>query len=519
MINLCEYAKSIVDESLLDDIDDQLDAGDKFVDNERVNNWAKNSRRKTYITRQKKGYVLFGDFVIDDIDEKKYTGTPIKRATGSISISGCDIESLEGIFLPDCEIDGSLTIEDCPNLVSLEGGPLSCKQLTISGCKKLKDLRGRTVVSGNLFLSNNGKKFKEEQLRKDDKNIAVIKKIFCSGEYEEANLNEAEFVNEAFAAPQLKILADAIKNGSNAAKLNMTKFMARVQLDKIKSSQVHVYNTYDDWAIKDAKAFIQGKRPGFMFTLNAAGEATYIIRQHAVLAIPSKDSYWKMSGDYSEFYDRRPKDIEQLIAGEDTIIMVDVEGMEGIYNMQKDREKSREGAIALQRGKERSGKVTGRNYWDDKANEITATNIRYYQSIAQQNRKRYAEMLVKIRAERAVNSGTFEKLKRQIDNLFSRYTALLSKILKDPAKYNYYDVEWLHDEFNQVSTHGTGKHKYYTQYGLFMSIQKYFTLLIQSSKGNVTASSTISDELKKLEDQIQRHINNVDNELRKLESK
>lgn len=519
MINLCEYAKVVVDESLLDDIDDQLDAGDKFVDMERANNWAKKSRRKAWIAKQKKGYAMFGDFIIDDIDEKKYTGTPIKRVTGSISISGCEIESLEGIFLPDCEIDGSLTIEDCPNLVSLEGGPRSCKQLTISGCKKLKDLHGRTVVSGNLFLSDNGKRFKEEQLRKDDKNVYVIKKIFCSGEYEEANLNEAEFINEAFAAPQLKILADAIKRASNNTKHNMTKFMGRVQLDKIKSSQVHVYSTYDDWAIKDAKAFIQGKRPGFMFTLNMEGDVTYIIRQHAVLAIPSKDSSFKMSGDYPGFYESRPKEIEQIIAGEDTIIMVDVEGMEGIYSIQREREKSREGAIALQRGRERSGKVTGLNYWDDRANEINAKNIRYYQDIAEKNRKRYAEMLVKIRAKRAANSGTFEKLKKQIDNLFSRYTALLSKILKDPAKYNTYDIDWLHDEFSQVSTHGTGKHKYYTQYGLFMSIEKYFTLLIQSSRGDVRASSTISEELKKLEEQIQRNINNVDRELSKLESK
>jgi hypothetical protein len=226
-----------------------------------------------------------------------------------------------------------------------------------------------------------------------------------------------------------------------------------------------------------------------------------------------------MSTEYPEFYERRPKEIEQIIAGEDTIVMVDVEGMEGIYSIQREREKSREGAIALQRGKERSGKVTGRNYWDNRANEITAKNIRYYQDIAEKNRKRYAEMLVKIRAERAANSGTFEKLKKQIDNLFSSHTALLSKILKDPSKYNTYDIDWLHDEFSQVSSHGTGKHKYYTQYGLFMSIEKYFTLLIQSSRGDVRASSTISEELKRLEERIQHHINNVDRELSKLESK
>jgi hypothetical protein len=54
MINLCEYAKVVVDESLLDDIDDQLDAGDKFVDMERANNWAKNLEEKRGLLNRKR---------------------------------------------------------------------------------------------------------------------------------------------------------------------------------------------------------------------------------------------------------------------------------------------------------------------------------------------------------------------------------------------------------------------------------------------------------------------------------
>lgn len=519
MINLSEYTKIVLDESLLDDIDDQLEAGDKMVDLERANNWAKNSRRKAWVNKQKKGYAMFGDFVIDDIDEKKYTGTPIKRITGSLSISGCDIESLEGIFLPDCEIDGPFTIEDCPNLVSLEGGPMSCKNLTISGCKKLKDLHGRTVVSGNLFLADNGKKFKEEKLRKDDKNIYVIRKIFCSEEFEEANINESYIVNEAFASPHLRILADAIKNSTREGKdkINMGRFMANVQLDKIKSSQVHVYNTHDDWAIKDAKQFIQGKRPGFMFTINMHGEVSFIIHQRRVISFPDKNSYYKLDKDYPGFSEYRVHDIENIILNQETLVMVDVEGMESIYKIHKERENARSGALALQRGNERTGKKTG-NYWDDRTNEINTKQVRYYQDIVDENRKRYNQMLVKIRAERAANSGTFEKLKKQMDNLFSRYTALLIKILKEPSKYSNYDIQWLNDEFSEVTFTGSGKHRYYEEAGLFKSLERYFTLIISSSKGNVR-SSDFNEELKKLEEKIQKNISNVDRELTKLENK
>lgn len=517
MINLCKYAKVVIDESLLDDIDDQLEAGDKMVDLERANKWGEASRRKIWVAKQKKGYALFGDFVINDIDEKKYTGIPIKRITGSISISGCEIESLEGIFLDDCEIDGSLTIEDCPNLISLEGGPRSCKNLTISGCKKLKNLHCKTVVSGNLFISGNGKKFKEEDIRKDDNNIYVIRKIFCSELGNDANLNESEYLYEAFAAPQLRILADALNSmkADDEDKLDMRRFMADVQLDKIKSSQVHVYDCYDPWALKDAKLMIQGKRSGFMFTIDVHGEVDYIYRGHRVFRVSGR--YGKINR-WTDAYDTQVKEIERLILNSETLVIVDVNGMEATWRLHIEREENRKGATAMMRGYERTGKKTG-SLWTDMGNEIDAKQIRYYQEVADANRRRYKELATKLRAERLAASGNFEKYKVKIDKLFDRYTALLSKVMKDLSKYSAYDIEFLNDKFKGANLRGKGRYQYISEDGLLVCIEKYFALIISAKTRGSSSSNGIESDLRKLESNMDAAIAVVDQKLSYLEAK
>lgn len=53
MINLKEYASKYVYEGILDDIDDQLEAGDAFMDNERAKKWSEKSRRTAKAKRQK----------------------------------------------------------------------------------------------------------------------------------------------------------------------------------------------------------------------------------------------------------------------------------------------------------------------------------------------------------------------------------------------------------------------------------------------------------------------------------
>lgn len=518
MIDLKDYTKIVIDESLLDDIEDTLVAGDKAADLKMVENWAKVSRKKAYYSKQKRGLVMVGDFLIDDIEDTKYYGTPIKRLTGTLAISGCNIENLEGLFTPDCSIEGSLTIEDCPNLVSLKGCPISCKTFTVTGCKKLKEIDITPVVYGNMYLSDNGKRFKEEQLRKNPF-FSVGKKVFCSELFDVEDLineGQLEFVCEAFKAPQLKILADALnKIKDTNVKTDTRRFMANVELDKIKSSQVYEYDLPNELktALPAVKQYTTGKRLGFFFTMDEEGNVLNIFKGKHYLRV--KDRYSKID-NWTSFSDINTGNIEGLIASSSTLVIVDVTGMEASWRIHNDREETRKGATAMMKGQERSGKETG-DYWKDRENKIDAKQVRYYQQIANENRERYKKMLAKLKAERALKANNFDTFKTQIDGLFQRYTALLSKILKDPKKYSSYDVEFLNDKFKAARLSGQRRYQYVVEDGLLVAIEKYFSLIISSNNGN-SSRSAIEQDIKKYEELIQKNIAIVDSKLRQLEA-
>jgi hypothetical protein len=294
--------------------------------------------------------------------------------------------------------------------------------------------------------------------------------------------------------------------------------MADVELDKVKSSQVHVYDLTDDddcvKAIRDAKLLFQMKRSGFMYTIDYSGEINHLIIGKRVL-----DLYYSIS-NYDYGSDTRVDAIEQMIRSCSTLVIVDVTGMRPGYEIRGERRDNQKDAIALKRGKERSGKITGKS-WLDKYSKIDEKNIRYFQDIADQNRERYKNMLAKIKAERVAKSNNFDKFKNQIDKLFQRYTALLSKILKDPSKYNSYEIEFIHDRFNDASIGGHGKYKYITETGLFNAIENYMGLIINSSKGTLTPyeRSNFENKIKEYEEYLQRNIDIVDKKILEIENK
>ena len=132
---------------------------------------------------------------------------------------------MEGIFTPDCEITGTLTIDNNSKLTSLKGCPCKVGSLTISNNKSLKKIDLTPVVSNNAYIAGNGKKFKQEDL---EKTMQVCKHIFCSAEGEAVM---ESIVNEAFKAPQLKLVVDAIKS----AKTTVRNREDKAHLDDIRS--------------------------------------------------------------------------------------------------------------------------------------------------------------------------------------------------------------------------------------------------------------------------------------------
>ena len=129
---------------------------------------------------------------------------------GTLIIENCPkLETLEGSFLEKIAVfDGSITINQCPSLISIKGLPGLIKgSLSITNCKKLKSIDGIDSVFGNLYWSGNGKKYTQDTLREK---ISVIKNIFCGVDGVDANVNEG-FVNEAFNNQWLQKLASQLK--------------------------------------------------------------------------------------------------------------------------------------------------------------------------------------------------------------------------------------------------------------------------------------------------------------------
>jgi hypothetical protein len=188
--------------------------------------------------------------------------------------------------------------------------------------------------------------------------------------------------------------------------------------------------------------------------------------------------------------------------------------MDYTYKIQTARREARVGAIAMDRGYERTGKYDP-NRWNT-SDKIDARQVRYYQDIADKNRARYRELATKIKAQKALTSGTFDKIKARLDKAFSRYTSLLSKMYKEPNKFNTYDIDWLNDKFHNV----TKIDKYSVrETGLFYAVERYFNYLINASKGSNYSNNSIHENIKILEQQIEAKLDEVEVVLNKLEQR
>ena len=142
-------------EGLLADMEDAITAGDDHMNNEMFANWALNAGCK--VAKTKKGYKLKGDYKIKDIDN--YNGPKILSVQGNLAISNTNLETLEGLFDTDCEIEGTFTLENNSKLISLKGCPMQVNSLVINNNKALTDLSLAPVVLINAYISRNGKKW------------------------------------------------------------------------------------------------------------------------------------------------------------------------------------------------------------------------------------------------------------------------------------------------------------------------------------------------------------------------
>jgi hypothetical protein len=507
-------------EGLLDDMEDTLTAGDDHMNDEMFKNWSLSDSNK--IKKTKKGYKLKGDFKIKDID--KYEGPKILNVDGNFSISNTKLETLEGLFDVECEIEGTFTIENNSKLTSLNGCPLQVNTLVLNNNKALTDLSVAPVVMINAYISRNGKKFKKDELAKQ---LQVYKHIFCSID-DDSNIIEESLLLEAFKAPQLKLVAKAIKNASKDIPRNMQmdfKDIYNIEWDKIEASQIAEYDVDDAKCLTLARKYIAGGGingiSGMMALIDKDGEVTGIIKYKRFCRLKDRGNYWwhNKLDKYSNFTDLNTTDLIDIIRKHDTVLFIrfdsDNYDMDGAWKKHKSRVDARQGALAMQRGFERTGKSDPSTPWI-LSDEINIKQVRYYQDVADQNRERYKKLLTQIKAQRAAMSNTFAAIKSRMDAAFKRYTELLVKILANPAKYESWDVSWLNDKFSEVHN---SKRYGVTHTGLFVKISQYISYMIDISKGNNYGNKDIQANIKHYENEILKSLDAVERKLTELEAK
>lgn len=517
---------SDLSEGLLDDIEDNLTAGNDYMDNEMFSKWATGDHK---IFKTRTGYVLHGNFKITNID--KYNGPKIKTVKGNLAISKTGLTNLEGLFNVDTEIKGSLTIEDNDKLISLSGCPLIVTgSLTITGNKSLKDIDYSPTVYINAYVSKNGKKFKKDDL---SKKMQVYKHIFCA--MDDEFVIESESINEAFKAPELTRIADSIKKASDGSKdrgqrITMRDISTSVPWDKLDSSNITEISTDDNECYKMVRRLTSNKiENGLMAMIDEEGDVYAIAsgfwgktidvlqlktRWGDVGNVPYWDRHRTKLDKWSSRLDLRPTELLDYVSGKgwnhpkfDSVMFV-VWGKDETRmnaNLQAARTASKRDALAFQRGHERSN------------DSLTPKYIRYYQSIAEENRERYKKLVTQIKAKKALLTNNFMTLKARLDSAFNRYTNLLVKVLQNPSKYDSYDINWLNDKF-----HATHKRDKYTtvETGLFRQLEIYMGYIINASKGSTGYNnSDIQQSIHNGETNISRSLDEVEKELTKLEAK
>lgn len=510
---ISKYTLSDLEEGLLSGMEDVLDAGDKYMDETALQSWFMND--KCRITKKKNGYVLRGNFKTKDIDDV-YGGPKIVAVYGNFAVSDTKLTSLEGMFVEDAIVEGTFTIENNDNLTSLKGCPISVGTLVIANNKRLVDIDIAPNVLVNAYISKNGKKFKETALRSK---MNVYKKIFCSVDIEEEMVNESAVINEAFKAPQLKRVADAIKKATSKDTPKENRFtfakIKSIMWDKIEASQISEFDMSDAKSMTAARGFVYKKADGMFVLIDKDDDAYAIIYDKYVLLLKRSYPYSKTIDKYSMSTKVSNQDILDYVEKSSSFLFVDLTGAKWAYDLQQQRYDARHGALALKKGYERTGKQ-GQYSWQT-SDIINAKQIRYYQDIADENRRRYETLVTQMKAQKALLSGSFNKLKARLDKAFVRYTALLSKIYANPSNYNSYDVEFLHNRFHDARK----KDKWsISESGLFFVLEQYFRFIINASEGNRWMSNVdVSQKIKQYEDAISTNLDNVEAKLTELEHK
>ena len=512
---ICELYLPELNEGLLGGRSKVKSEAEKFIDEEVIKTWAVNPE-KIKIYKQKKGFFLDGDCIIDNYNDTEWFGPIIKNVRGNLTIKNSKLKNLKGLFYNDgidVTITGTFTLEDNDNLETLQYIPNEIGALVVSGNKNIKEIDVTTHVLNNAYFFKNGKRFNKDKVAEK---INVAKNIFCSTNDTDEILIES-MINETVKSPQLLLIINALKEARTGLKgtvkekeyLFTLNELHDIQWDKLSSSCVSEMDINDPKAKTLARSYISGKISGLICIMNKEGEIIYIIKGKTFIPIKNRNRGLYKYSNHEKF--NNILDGENFIFGvqkhywsevakdEETLIFVDLSNVNRTFEIKGERAEAKKDAVALQRGNE--------NLYP------TAKSVRYYQDIAKENRQRYEKILKQVKLNKGVEnlSKNFENIKDRIDRAFDKYTKLLSKIFSEPEKYSISEISSLNYAFGVGNSTGIG---------LFQLLKEYTELLIDVKKGTYYRDeANIKQHVTDIEHSIINMLLTIETKLKKSESK
>lgn len=234
--------KYLIREGLLGDV--SKGTSQKAFDIATAQEWLAQSARGEYeIKPYKDGISIKGTVIIK---KSEYSGIPIRISAfnGTLALEACNnltAQSLSDMFALGFKGDKmDLIITDCLKIDSLDWIPPVLRSLSVSGCRSLRKLPGGKKVTGSVSLTQNGRRWKEDQVRAAFGSPEVIR---CSAKENEGQ----EMINEAFRVAQLSALSDQLKREGNDRPMASNKItvfnLSNAELDQAgKDLSFYLYN-------------------------------------------------------------------------------------------------------------------------------------------------------------------------------------------------------------------------------------------------------------------------------------
>lgn len=487
----------IINESILDDIDDIMNVTDNIVSK----GWfEENATGKFKAKISKKGITkITGDVIIKGYEGETFPDLNIDEFNGSLTIEKCpNLVSMEGLFKQYFyKIYGNLIINNCPKLTKLACPNTVEGNFQLVGNSSLKSLEGAPeMVTDEVYIMKNGKKFTEDQIKKHIPYIGDF--ICCSEESEEVDITESEEVDEAFGNPYLMLLAKQLKESGLSFKEIFNKYGSHVSWDQVDSSHITNYNwrykSPSDKDLKAARAIISGKSFGYIITYRYEDNKLKFIR-----AIDGHKSTIVFGGKYARWYQVKSTELIDMICGRGYSYpkcdgMIIIHAMKDLDNWEKRNE----------RGQARSGMVEN--------------TPEYYRQVARENMERYKKIVAQNRANR--KSGDVERVQKKVNEFLQKIMQASANVMKNPTKYtdNLYRLEILNEYAYDKVSYDRGRT--YGSDGVLVLFNRYMDSWTRTATGKTTYySGDVQKLLQSIEERIDKIISKAQDYLNSFDVK